>query len=279
MGLAVGVLNTVPVDSTVNAASVKIDSVSFNSNIPRTLDQFGEDYFKVTLKKDQPIKLKFKDTKNKEIYVVVYSGVDIPAFQKILSEDKSGQESSISESLYGKYTSKIKIVTAIDNMTGENSIGINKDEIGLKKGTYLIGVMSESSLKKAGNKYNLSITKSSKKNVEFEENDSIKLANAIKPNKLYSAALLNYFDAKDYYKINIPKAGKLTLKSTVAVKGNTKFTIYNANKKVVSKTVKKVDKTTTVKTAVKKGTYYIKVEKGSSGKVNNLKYNLKATFK
>lgn len=249
-------------------------------SIPRTLDNTGEDVFKVTLKKDQVVKINIKDAKKKELYLAIFSGVDLKIHQKLLDEEKRGIKYDISKKAYDKYVSNIEIINALDNLKGKRSVRVSKLEMGLKKGTYLFGVMSESNVKKLGNKYSLSITKSAKKYVEFESNNAIKQANTIIKNKLYTATLTNSLDTNDYYKVTVSKKGKLTIKSTVrSPNQKTGFTLYNSSKKKIKYRIKTSDKTTTLESTVSKGTYYIKVQNKSKTDVKQVKYNLKASVK
>lgn len=267
--------STLSIGNSVQAATDKLEKVKFGTSIARTLDDYGMDYFQLSLKKSQSIKLDIKDAKQKKLEIMLVSGIDIDLFNKMLKEEVEDQDSTITDEELEKYINDLKIELVIDNLKGDNSIGVSKAEIGLKKGDYIVIVMSDSNLKKYGKNYNLLIKNSNNKNIEIESNDTFKTAMAIKRSKEYKASFFMFFDDKDYFKVKVPEAGQLVVKSTLKKKGKLHFNVYDAKKKKINTTFKKSGKTYTTQTSVKKGTYYIRVSSDES----LLNYSVKAFVK
>lgn len=269
-----------PINNNANAATNQLDKVKPSTNISRTLDKDGMDAFYISLNKNQTLNLSIKDAKKKKLSVMIISGISVKQFNAMMDENGEVDESILDDEKMLNALMNMKIQAAIDNLKGEDSVGASKKQFGLKKGNYIVIVDTDSSLKKYGNKYNLSISNSKNKNVEFESNDTLKNANQIKRSQVYKANFFSIFDDVDNFKVNVPEKGNLVVKSTMQKKGDYSFVIYDSNKKRVKKTTKRSGKTYTTQAAVKKGMYYVRVENNEfSLEDTYLNYNIKAFVK
>lgn len=253
------IVSFVLIGNKAQASTEKLDKVKLSSSIARTIDEDGIDYFQLELKKSHSLKFAIKDAKNKKLQLMVVSGLNIDLFNRMLKEEQEGTDSTVTEKELEAYLDDFKIELAIDNLTGEESVGKSKAEIGLRKGNYIVIVMSDSNLKKYGKNYSVSITNSSNKKIERESNDSFKYAMPIKRGQTYQASFFTIFDDVDFFKVTVPEKGQVVVKSTVKKDEKMKFSLYNTNKKKIKTIVKKSGKTYTMQAPVTKGTYYIRV--------------------
>lgn len=257
------IFSILPMGNNAQAGTEKLDQVKFGSSISRDFDEYGMDYFYFKLEKNQSVNFNIKDAKKKELSVMLVSGLDIKLFQKVLKEEMDGIDSTVTEKELGTYLDNFKMELMFDNLKGEDSVGVSQAEIGLRKGEYVVMVMSDSNIKKYGKNYRLSIKNSTNKDVEMESNDSFKTATAIKRSHTYKASFFTIFDDEDYFKVNVHEAGQLVIKSTMKTNEKQKLTVYDAKKKKLVTTIKKTGKTYIAQAAVKKGSYYIRVSSAS----------------
>lgn len=278
--------------NTANAAMDTFDKVKFGSTIKRTFDKdLDTDVFYISLKKDQTIKVSIKNAKKKKIDLMVMGGIDIAQYKKELAaiEKLEGLDDDAYLEALDKlldsdnsmsYMDDLKFHAMLSNKTGELSMGPSTMEIALKKGDYVFSAMTESSLSKYGVDYDLSITSTNKKNLEYETNDTIKQAMSIKRSQIYNASMTALFDDEDYYKVTVPEAGNLVVQSTTKQNAKLSYNFYDSKKKKLTKTVKKSGKSYTAQTAVKKGIYYVRVSNNTFENDDMfLNYNLKAFVK
>lgn len=277
-----------PSNKNAFAATNSFDQVNLASTIKRTFDpELDADIFYISLKKDQTIKINIKNAKNKEIDLMVMGGLNFAQYKKELEKlehiedmDEEELDDFLNSGVVTNYMDKLKFHAMLSNEKGELSIGPSTLELGLKKGEYVFSAMTESNLNKYGVDYELSITTTGKKNIEFETNDVIKEAMAIKRSYLYDSSMTALFDEIDYYKVNIPEAGNLVIRSTTKQKAKMSYNFYDSKKNKLTKTVKKSGKTYTAQTVVKKGTYYVRVSTDPYEMEKMfLNYNIKAFVK
>lgn len=298
--LSVSTVLFVPVKNDAYAASKKFNKVNFSSSINRTFDGEGYDYFYVNLKNNQAVNINLKDSKKKEIELMLISGVNINSFKNHLvklqkeddldelfddleelsdGRDDDDDEDDDRDDLPG-FLKNLKVETILDTEKDDDSIGQRKTDIGLKKGSYIVLVKTDDD-DDYGNKYNLSINNSSKKNLEIESNDSFSKAMSIKRSQVYQSSVFTALDKADYYKVSVAEAGNLVIQSTTKQYAEMSYTIYDANKNKQAKTVKKSGKAYSTQATVKKGTYYVRVTSNltDDDDDNIIKYNLKAIVK
>lgn len=147
-----------------------------------------------------------------------------------------------------------------DLVTGNETI-----QIGIPKGEYYVKIKNSSDT--LDQPYEFKIGYVNSKYYEKEINDSITLANKISLNKLYKGTLSNT-SSEDFFKINVPKSGNVTLsikqKEGVIwyghiqdVKGEVFSYIYTDSSQLVKGNAK-------ISVGLPKGTYFIKLSNAYS---------------
>lgn len=262
----------------VSAATTEkttVDKVKISSSIKRTFNEDDMDYFQFTLKNTEKLKFVIKDSKKKKMGVVIFKGLD----EKFFTEEAPDYEDMTEEDAMDIIDS-IKIISAFDNLKGEDSVGTNYEEIGLTKGTYTVFTFADDTVAKSNRDFVLSITKSTKKYLEIEGNDSRNTATPILKGQVYQAGLGILGEDVDNFKVTVPQSGKLVLKSTTKKRADMSYQIYDANKKKLNRKLVRKGNNYVVTAPVKKGTYYIRVTGDAfSYDMGMPKYSLQAYVK
>lgn len=265
-----------------NAVSAQGDTVKISPSIERTFNSDSMDYFTVKSTKNQTVKLSIKNAKKKRFGVIVFKAksAKVEAFVKENIDRIDQMNEKEMDKLFDMIFNDFKVITSIDNEIKEYSGGKRTDEIRLGKGNYHFLTVTDSNIKKYGKGFTLSLTNTKNTAIESEFNDTIATANAMRKSTTYKGHFDILTDDHDYFKVSVPKTGKLVLDTKVAGKAAMNFNIYSKDKKKIARSVKKTGNSYRTVANVKKGTYYVRIG-GSANDIDQsfLDYNARVHVK
>ena len=250
-----------PETSTAKSVPVQGETVKISTSIDRNFNNDSMDYFTVKSTKNQTVKLSIKNAQKKSFGVIVVKAksAKVEEFVKKNFNRFDQMTEKEMDQLFDVIMNDFKIITSIDNEAKEYSSGKRTDEIRLGKGNYHFITLTDSNLKKYGKGFTLSLANSKNTAIESEFNDTIATANTMKRSTTYKGHFDLMTDDHDYYKVTVPKSGKLVLDTKVAAKASMNFNIYSKDKKKLTRTTKKSGKTYRTVANVKKGTYFVRI--------------------
>lgn len=250
-----------PETSIAKSVPVQGETVKISTSIDRNFNNDSMDYFTVKSTKNQTVKLSIKNAQKKRFGVIVVKAksAKVEEFVKKNFNRFDQMTEKEMDQLFDMIMNDFKIITSIDNEAKEYSSGKRTDEIRLGKGNYHFITLTDSNLKKYGKGFTLSLANSKNTAIESEFNDTIATANTMKRSTTYKGHFDMMTDDHDYFKVTVPKSGKLVLDTKVAARASMNFNIYSKDKKKLTRTTKKSGKTYRTVANVKKGTYFVRI--------------------
>ncbi|TDB55439.1 pre-peptidase C-terminal domain-containing protein [Bacillus sp. CBEL-1] len=225
-----------------NASEVKLNQVQKG----KLKDYSSQDFYKFTLPSDGNITLAMKRVHNASWSAAILN-------------------------------SKGELLDDFDTDYNEFATGNETTEVGLAKGTYYIKI--EDYYGSIDVPYEFKVNFASSTNYEKEFNNNLSLANLINLNQTYRGVLQTRSDL-DFYKVNVPNDGNVTLSMKRKHGTSWNATIFDSQGKVFNEFTTDasefVEGDEKVEVGLPKGTYYIKIQDSYNGK--NVSYEFKVGF-